>query len=225
MRAVSSDTSSTCSTTASAPDATTTTLDEPADDLVTTEHTLRVVDPTDPSAGERDLRYRARSGRLVVRREVTGDKGFEGHTAVAEMAVTSYEVLGEDGEPDLHRPVTFVFNGGPGASSVWLHLGLLGPKRVVMGDAGALAPPPYGLVDNVETLLTTSDLVFVDPVSTGYSRAVEGGTAASEAELEQRGANSSLIHIDWMIGSGEIDVDGVLPGGGTEPVMRAGEWV
>ena len=58
-----------------------------------------------------------------------------------------------------------------------------------------------------------------------YRTCLEGGTTATEAELEGRGANSSLIHIDWMIGSGSIDVDGVLPGGTTEPVMRAGEWV
>ncbi len=71
--------------------------------------------------------------------------------------------------------MTFAFNGGPGSSSVWLHLGLLGPRRVLMGDAGALLPPPYGLADNAETLLAESDLVFLDPVSTGYSRAVKGG--------------------------------------------------
>ena len=52
----------------------------------------------------------------------------------------------------------------------------------------------------------------------------EGGTEASDDELARRGANSSLIHIDWMIGSGEIDIDGILPGGTREPVMRKGEW-
>lgn len=154
-------------------------LQEPTDDLVTTEHTLGVVDPTDADAVPRDLHYRARSGRLVVRREVTGKDGFEGHTAVAEMAVTSYEVLGVDGEPDTTRPVTFVFNGGPGASSVWLHLGVLGPRRVVMGDAGSLAPPPGGLADNQQTLLQETDLLFVDPVSTGWSR-VRSGRKAEE---------------------------------------------
>jgi len=155
------------------------TPEEPTDDLVTTEHTLSVVDAADPSAAPRDLHYRARSGRLVVRREVTGKDGFEGHTAVAEMAVTSYEVLGADGEPDTTRPVTFVFNGGPGASSVWLHLGVLGPRRVVMGDAGALLPPPGSLADNSQTLLADTDLVFVDPVSTGWSR-VRSGRKAEE---------------------------------------------
>jgi carboxypeptidase C (cathepsin A) len=74
--------------------------------------------------------------------------------------------------------VTFAFNGGPGSSSVWLHLGLLGPRRVLSGDVGALRPPPYSLADNAQTLLRYSDLVFIDPVSTGYSRAVKGEKSA-----------------------------------------------
>jgi carboxypeptidase C (cathepsin A) len=72
------------------------------------------------------------------------------------------------------RPVTFTFNGGPGAASIWLHLGALGPRRVEMGDAGALLAPPYKLVDNEYSLLDVTDLVFIDPVTTGYSRAVPG---------------------------------------------------
>ena len=72
------------------------------------------------------------------------------------------------------RPVTFAFNGGPGSSSVWLHLGLLGPRRVLSGDVGVLLPPPYDIADNHQTLLRYSDLVFIDPVSTGYSRVVKG---------------------------------------------------
>ena len=71
--------------------------------------------------------------------------------------------------------MTSAFNGGPGAAAAWLHLGVLGARRVVMGDVGALLPPPYALADNAETLLAESDLVFIDPVSTGYSRAVKGG--------------------------------------------------
>ncbi|MFC5381484.1 S10 family peptidase [Aquipuribacter nitratireducens] len=153
------------------PSTTTTLAEEPADTLVTTEHTL--------ATGTGDLRYRARSGRLVLRRETSGEKGFEGHTAVAEIAVTSYEVLDGGGSPDPARPVTFVFNGGPGASSVWLHLGLLGPRRVVLGDAGDLLPPPGRLADNPQTLLAVSDLVFIDPVSTGWSR-VRSGRDAKE---------------------------------------------
>lgn len=71
------------------------------------------------------------------------------------------------------RPLTFVFNGGPGSSSVWLHLGAVGPKRVKMEDEGWMPPPPYQLVDNPHTWLDLTDLVFIDPVGTGYSRPVK----------------------------------------------------
>lgn len=137
---------------------------EPADDLVTSQHTLTVEG--------RELGYTATAGRVVLRTEAhTDDEKFDGHKAKAEVFLTSYTM---DGVDPLTRPLTFAFNGGPGSSSVWLHLGLLGPRRVLMGDAGNLLPPPYGLADNAESLLAHSDLVFVDPVSTGYSRAVKG---------------------------------------------------
>ena len=85
-------------------------------------------------------------------------------------------MLDTDADPSQPnpRPVTFAFNGGPGSASIWLHLGLLGPRRLLMGDAGALLPPPYGIADNEQTLLRHSDLVFIDPVSTGFSRAAKG---------------------------------------------------
>ncbi|MCE0486402.1 S10 family peptidase [Ornithinimicrobium sediminis] len=136
---------------------------DPTDDLVTTEHTLQVEDRT--------VHYTATTGRIVLREEVYDDGVFTGVVPRAEVFLTSY--VATDGERD--RPVTFAFNGGPGSSSVWLHVGLMGPRRVRMGDVGDLVPPPYHLVDNPESLLAVSDLVFIDPVSTGYSRAVEGG--------------------------------------------------
>ncbi|MBY5161501.1 S10 family peptidase [Salsipaludibacter albus] len=74
------------------------------------------------------------------------------------------------------RPVTFVFNGGPGASSAYLHLGALGPRRVAFAADGTLLPPPSRLVDNTESWLAFTDLVFVDPVGTGFSRVVDHGT-------------------------------------------------
>ncbi len=135
----------------------------PVDDLITTGHTLR--------AGDRELRYTATAGRIVLRAEGHTDDKFDGHEAKAEMFVAAYTL--DDADPRT-RPITFAFNGGPGSSSVWLHMGLLGPRRVLMGDAGALLPPPYELVDNVESLLVHSDLVFIDPVSTGYSRPTTG---------------------------------------------------
>jgi len=66
------------------------------------------------------------------------------------------------------RPVMFCFNGGPGSSSVWLHLGALGPRRVKMNEDGTLPPLPFGLVDNEYSILDGSDLVFIDPVATDY---------------------------------------------------------
>lgn len=139
---------------------------DPTDDLVTTHHRLKV--------GRRTLDYTATTGRIVLREEVYEDGVFVGHQAKAEVSMTAYVV--DEGRTDgpNRRPVTFAFNGGPGSSSVWLHLGLLGPRRVVMGDAGDLLPPPYGLTDNHESLLAESDVVLIDPMSTGYSRAVKG---------------------------------------------------
>jgi carboxypeptidase C (cathepsin A) len=137
--------------------------DEPGDELAVTRHEIAT------AAGP--LRYTATAGRLVLRKEQVKDEEFDGHRATAEVFTVAYTADGA--EPG--RPVTFAFNGGPGSSSVWLHLGLLGPRRVLMGDAGALLPPPYGLADNAQTLLRHSDLVFIDPVSTGFSRAVRGG--------------------------------------------------
>ena len=79
-----------------------------------------------------------------------------------------------DGVKDVgKRPLVFAFNGGPGSGSVWLHLGALGPKRVKMQDEGWMPPPPYQLVPNDNTWLDVADLVFIDPVGTGYSRSTK----------------------------------------------------
>lgn len=81
----------------------------------------------------------------------------------------------KDGVADRKkRPVTYTFNGGPGSSSVWLHMGIIGPKRVLMSDKGDVLAPPYSYVDNEYSWLDKTDLVFLDPVTTGFSRAVTG---------------------------------------------------
>jgi carboxypeptidase C (cathepsin A) len=82
------------------------------------------------------------------------------------------------------RPLTFSFNGGPGSSSVWLHLGTVGPKRVRMNADGGMPAPPFELVDNEHTWLSQSDLVFIDPVGTGYSRAARPDLAAKFLGLQ-----------------------------------------
>jgi carboxypeptidase C (cathepsin A) len=137
---------------------------EPTDDLVTSQHVITTAEGP-------ELRYTAAAGRVVLRQEGHTDDKFDGAQAKAEVFMVAYTA---DGADPPTRPVMFAFNGGPGSSSVWLHLGLLGPRRVLMGDVGALLPPPYGIADNAETLLAHSDLVFIDPVSTGYSRVVKG---------------------------------------------------
>ncbi len=89
-------------------------------------------------------------------------------TSRASVFYVAYTRVGQTNAAT--RPVMFCFNGGPGSSSVWLHLGALGPRRVKMNDDGTLPPPPFGLVDNEYSILDGSDLVFIDPVATGFSR-------------------------------------------------------
>lgn len=108
----------------------------------------------------RVLNYTSTSGYL----NAVTEKG-EHKAAIFYVA---YTLDGTTGPAD--RPVTFAFNGGPGSSSVWLHLGALGPRRVDMQDMLQASAPPYKLVDNAETWLDLTDLVFIDPVGTGYSR-------------------------------------------------------
>lgn len=147
---------------------------EPQDNISTTQHTITV--------GDRELKYTATTGTMVLKEESEsgGDakNENEGDNPKAEIFFTAYTLDRDEAVPDVdhrrQRPVTFSFNGGPGSSSVWLHLGLLGPRRVEMGDVGNLLPPPNQLVDNEFSLLDVTDLVFIDPVTTGYSRAVKG---------------------------------------------------
>lgn len=106
------------------------------------------------------LKYTATAGRLPIK---LSDGKIE-----AEMFFVAYTL---DGQDPSKRPLTFAFNGGPGSSSIWLHMGALGPRRVVLNPEGFLLPAPYKLEDNPYTLLDRSDLVLVDAIGTGYSRA------------------------------------------------------
>src|SRR5262245_57745250 len=126
----------------------------PEEPPVVTHHEIR--------AGGRTLRYTATAGMMPI-------KNRDGETE-ARMFFTAYTL--DDGGARGQRPLTISFNGGPGSASVWLHMGCIGPKRVRMNADGTMPAPPYELVDNEHTWLTQSDLVFIDPVGTGYSRAV-----------------------------------------------------
>lgn len=128
----------------------------PEEKVVQTRHTVKV--------GGQEIKYTATAGTILLK--------LEDGTPKASVFYVAY--TRDDVSDTAKRPVTFTFNGGPGAASIWLHLGALGPRRVEMGDAGALLAPPYKLVDNEYSLLDVTDLVFIDPVTTGYSRAVPG---------------------------------------------------
>lgn len=120
--------------------------------------------------------YTATTGKLILRDE----KG----KAKASVFHITYK---RDGIKDTKdRPVMFAFNGGPGSSSVWLHLGILGPKRIDFpGDGTQPLEPPARLIDNDMSLLDVCDLVFIDPVSTGYSRAEKDGNPKDFHGLQQ----------------------------------------
>lgn len=139
------------------------------DNLVETHHQVNVQGRT--------LAYTVTAGTIILKEETkisktnekTPDDFVEPKAVIFFVAYTLDSV-----EAKKNRPITFSFNGGPGSSSVWLHLGLLGPRRVALDENGFAPPPPYSMVENEYSLLDTTDLVFIDPVSTGYSRAVPG---------------------------------------------------
>jgi carboxypeptidase C (cathepsin A) len=122
---------------------------------VKTQHTIHV--------DGQELRYTAVAGTLLLLKDDGKPK--------ASIFYISYSL---DGADKTKRPITFAFNGGPGSSSVWLHIGALGPKRVALTPDGQAVPPPYHLVDNQGTALSFTDLVFIDPVTTGFSRNAPG---------------------------------------------------
>ena len=111
--------------------------------------------------GGQTIKYTATAGNLVIK----NDKD----EPVASIFYVAYT---QDSTDANRRPLTFLYNGGPGSSSIWLHMGAYGPMRVVTSEAQATPPPPYDLVPNGESLLDKSDLVFIDAVSTGFSKPV-----------------------------------------------------
>jgi carboxypeptidase C (cathepsin A) len=133
----------------------------------TAAHPPVVTTNTVTIAGHR-MTYQAETGMLPILKP-------DG-TSSASVFYVAYTRLGETNL--AARPVTFCFNGGPGSSSVWLHLGALGPWRVKMNVNGTLPKPPFSLVDNQYSILDGSDLVFIDPVDTGFSRAAKHEKAA-----------------------------------------------
>jgi len=130
----------------------------PKEDSSVTQHTIRINGQTIP--------YRATAATLLLK----DDKG----EPIGSLYYTAYA------RTDVHDPsqrsLAFVYNGGPGSASAWLHMGAFGPRRIVTTDAAPTPPPPYRLVDNANSLLDVTDMVFIDPIGTGFSRPVGKGT-------------------------------------------------
>ena len=138
----------------------------PAETKVETKH--------DWTAGSRPVHYTATAGTLQIKDDEE-----------KVIGVMFYVAYTEDGVAPGSRPVTFLYNGGPGSASLWLHMGSVGPVRVVTESPKATGPAPFGVVPNQYSLLDKTDLVFVDAPMTGFSRAAGKGTAKDFAGVDQ----------------------------------------
>ncbi|HEX5284615.1 MAG TPA: peptidase S10 [Bryocella sp.] len=138
----------------------------PAENKTETQHVW--------SAGGRTVHYTATAGNLLIRDDEDKPNG-----SIFYVAYT------EDGADHHARPVTFLYNGGPGSATVWLHMGSVGPIRVVTASPEATGPAPFQIVPNQYSLIDKTDLVFVDAPMCGFSRAVGKGTAKDFAGVDQ----------------------------------------
>src|SRR5512144_2489342 len=130
----------------------------PREESSVTEHTIRI--------GGQTIAYRATAATILLRDDKDEPIGSLYYTAYTRT----------DAGDASRRPLAFIYNGGPGSASMWLHMGACGPRRVVTTDAAPTPPPPYQLVDNASSLIDVTDMVFIDPIGTGFSKPVGKGT-------------------------------------------------
>lgn len=128
--------------------------DPPREESSVTEHTIRI--------NGQAILYKATAGTLILKSEKGEPTALFGYVAYSRSDVTDLSA----------RPITFAYNGGPGSASLWLHMGALGPRRVLTADASPTPPAPYRLVDNQYSILDKTDIVMIDPVGTGFSHAL-----------------------------------------------------
>ena len=131
--------------------------DKTTDDknIVVTKHQIKI--------GAETINYTATTGYMLMKDENDSLK--------AKLFFIAYT---KDGEDVSKRPVLFAYNGGPGSASVWLHMGAIGPKKVVLSDKGEMLQPPFSYTDNEYTWLDKTDIVFIDPMMTGFTRPAHG---------------------------------------------------
>src|SRR5689334_1415456 len=123
-----------------------------------TDHTIRM--------GNALVPYRATAATMLLKNDKDEPTGVLYYTAYTRT----------DARDASQRPIAFIYNGGPGSASAWLHMGAFGPRRVVTTDAAFTPPPPYQVVDNANSLIDVTDMVFIDPIGTGFSKPVGKGT-------------------------------------------------
>src|SRR3989441_343891 len=123
-----------------------------------TDHTIRI--------GGQLVPYRATAATMLLKNDKDEPIGVLYYTAYTRT----------DSKDASQRPIAFIYNGGPGSASAWLHMGAFGPRRIMTTDAAFTPPPPYQIVDNQSSLIDVTDMVFIDPVGTGFSKPVGKGT-------------------------------------------------
>lgn len=155
-----------------------------AEEWSATHHTLKL--------GNQTIPYTARAGTTAIRND-------EGETTGLMYSVSYVRTDAPDAST---RPVTFLFNGGPGSASMWLHMGSVGPKRVVTTNGQYTPPAPYAIVDNSETILHRTDLVFIDAMGTGFSRISGAGKEADFYGVDADGASFAQFITTWLSRNG-----------------------
>jgi carboxypeptidase C (cathepsin A) len=132
--------------------------EKPEAEAVTTQHSVRIDGKT--------IRYTATAGLALINNDEDEPNGLFGYTAYIRDGV----------EDTSKRPILFAYNGGPGSASIWLHMGVLGPRRIPVVDTKVTGPAPFGAVNNEFSILDVADLVMMDPVGTGYAKPAGEGT-------------------------------------------------
>jgi carboxypeptidase C (cathepsin A) len=139
------------------------------------------------------------NGESIQYRAVVADVQLKRDDGKAYASVFTTSYLREDAGASDPRPVTFVFNGGPGSASVWLHMGLVGPRRVdVPSDAEHAGSPPYAVADNPLSPLDVTDVVLIDPPGTGFSRLVGDGKAEDVWGLREDARTVANVVREWV---------------------------
>jgi carboxypeptidase C (cathepsin A) len=145
-------------------------------------------------------------GEKIHYTAIAGDTILTNDAGVPAATIFSFTYLRDDVKDRTNRPVFFVFNGGPGSSSVWQHLGFFGPRRVALGDAvNPPTTPPFALQDNPYSILDIADIVLLDPVGTGFSHLLPGGTAKQYYGVEQDGRATVEFIQAWLTKKGRMN--------------------